>query len=345
MDSVDEHNPNTIAIQETHFNPPDTLYISNYTFNCTDSYYRSGSTPNIRLLFTMNVLVTGASGLLGRAVSAEFNKHSWKVLGIALRRAKDDLVKLDLTDKEAVGNLIRDFKPHVIIHCAAERSPDKVERDYKAARKLNVCASRYLAQFAYEIKAVFVYISTDYVFNGEAPPYSEDAVPSPINAYGVSKFEGERNVAEVNPDCCILRIPILYGEEEYMEESAVSSLIKLLFEKEPIRVSNFERRYPSHTSDIAAIIYQLVEKKLEDPTINSVFHWCGSELYTKYEMTKIIATVFGRSSTHLIPDNHPSPGAARPKDTRLNCQRLESLGIHVHTRFTEGVQSFRKFFE
>lgn len=293
----------------------------------------------------MNVLVTGASGLLGRAVSAEFNKNSWKVLGIALTRAKDDLVKLDLTDTEAVRNLIRDYKPHVIIHCAAERSPDRVERDYMTARKLNVSASKNLAQFAYEIKSVFVYISTDYVFNGETPPYSEDAVPNPINAYGISKFEGEKSVTEVNPDSCILRIPILYGEEEYVGESAVSSLIALLQEKEHVRVSNFERRYPSHTSDIAAIIFQLVEKKLEDPTINSVFHWCGVEPFTKFEMAKIIATVYGRSSDHLSPDNHPSLGAARPRDTRLNCQRLESLGIHVHTRFTEGILSFRKFFE
>ncbi|GFR13950.1 methionine adenosyltransferase 2 subunit beta, partial [Trichonephila clavata] len=211
----------------------------------------------------MNVLVTGASGLLGRAVSAEFNQNSWKVLGIALTRATDDLVKLDLTDTEAVRNVITDYKPHVIIHCAAERSPDKVERDYIAAKKLNVSVSRNLAQFAYEIKAVFVYISTDYVFNGETPPYSEDAVPSPINAYGATKLEGEKNVLEVNPDSCILRVPVLYGIEEYIGESAISSLITLLLQKEPVRVSNFERRYPSHTSDVAAIVFQLVEKKLE----------------------------------------------------------------------------------
>ncbi|GFY48673.1 methionine adenosyltransferase 2 subunit beta [Trichonephila inaurata madagascariensis] len=293
----------------------------------------------------MNVLVTGASGLLGRAVSAEFNQNSWKVLGIALTRATGDLVKLDLTDTDAVRNVINNYKPHVIIHCAAERSPEKVETDYIAAKKLNVSVSRNLAQFAYEIKAVFVYISTDYVFNGETPPYSEDAVPSPINAYGATKLEGEKNVLEVNPDSCVLRIPILYGVEEYIGESAVSSLIKLLLQKEPVRVSNFERRYPSHTSDVAAIVFQLVEKKLEDPTINSVFHWCGDEQFTKYEMAKVIGTVFGRSSTHIIPDNNPSPGAARPRDTRLSCQRLDGLGIHVHTRFILGVQSFRKFFE
>lgn len=84
---------------------------------------------------------------------------------------------------------------------------------------------------------------------------------------------------------------------------------------------------------------------LQDPTLKSIFHWCGSESLTKFEMTKIIAEVFSVPYTHISADNEPSTGAPRPKNTQLNCEKLKALGIGQHTPFHEGVKrSFKRFF-
>lgn len=291
------------------------------------------------------VLITGASGLLGRALVSEFSKNSWDVLGLAFSRAKDKLVKVDLNNTEEVKKIIEKFKPHVIVHAAAERSPDKVEKEYEASRKLNVACSKNLAEVAGKLDIAFLYISTDYVFDGCHPPYAETDKPNPLNQYGLSKLEGEQAVLEVNPDACVLRIPVLYGDEEYVGESAISCLIKNLQKQVPTKISSFEIRFPSHTDDIASVCCQLCDQKIKNPSLKSVFHWCGTEPLTKYEMTKKIAFVFSIPDSHVLPDNEPSSGAPRPKNTQLSCEKLKSLGIGQYTPFEDGVRkSFAQFF-
>ncbi|XP_054721724.1 methionine adenosyltransferase 2 subunit beta-like [Uloborus diversus] len=284
------------------------------------------------------VIITGASGLLGRALMKEFLTHTWVVLGFALSRAKDIHLQVDLTDEVEVEKIIQQFKPDVIVHSAAQRSPDRVEKEYDDARKLNVDCSKKLAEFARAHDAAFIYISTDYVFDGKDPPYSENADPNPLNLYGKTKLEGEREVMKINPDSCVLRIPVIYGDEEYVGESAVSSLIPLLQKKEPgTKISNYEIRYPCHVRDIAYVCYKLAVVKLRDPTLNSIFHWCGKQPLTKYAMAKTIAEMHNLPFSHILPDDNPSPGAQRPKDTQLSCKRLESLGINRYTEFYIGL--------
>lgn len=292
------------------------------------------------------VLITGASGLLGRALLLEFANKSWEVCGLAFSRAKDSLIKVDLNNIEKVMKVIEDFKPDIIVHSAAERSPDRVEKEREASQRLNVTCSKNLAEIAAIMNIAFIYISTDYVFDGSNPPYAETDEPNPLNQYGFLKLEGEKAVIQSNPDACILRIPVLYGDEEYIGESAISCLIKNLQLQSHVKISNFEIRFPSHVDDIAAVCHQLAERKLKDPTINSIFHWCGSEPLTKYEMTKIMAEVFCIPHSHISPDNEPSSGAPRPKNTQLSCERLIALDIGKHTPFREGIlRSFKNFFD
>ncbi|XP_035220405.1 methionine adenosyltransferase 2 subunit beta-like, partial [Stegodyphus dumicola] len=94
------------------------------------------------------VLITGASGLLGRAIVNEFLNNSWEVLGLAFSRARDKLIKVDLNNLDEVKEIIQKFKPTVIIHCAAQRSVEKVEKDYEESKRLNVACSKNLADLA-----------------------------------------------------------------------------------------------------------------------------------------------------------------------------------------------------
>ncbi len=148
----------------------------------------------------MKVLLTGASGLLGRAVHSQCNEKGYDTKALAFTRSDPakQLVKLDLTDSAAVEACLKDFRPDVVIHTAAERRPDVVEKDPTASHAINVDAPASIATIASKLDKVplLINISTDYVFDGSKPPYKVDDAPNPLNAYGVSKLQGERAVAE-----------------------------------------------------------------------------------------------------------------------------------------------------
>merc|ERR1711971_584719 len=116
---------------------------------------------------SVKVLVTGASGLLGRQIMAEFSSlPSFSPVGLCFSRPGPNLTKLDLTDESATAHFLNQLKPQIVIHAAAQWFPDKVEKDPKAALELNVAVSRRLATLCKGLlKARLIYISTDYVFD------------------------------------------------------------------------------------------------------------------------------------------------------------------------------------
>lgn len=139
------------------------------------------------------------------------------VTGLAFSRAHSEsgLVKLDLTSESDVEAFLNKTNPNAIIHCAAERRPDVVEKDPDASEAINVAVPTHLAKWCAgkeEAKQpLLINISTDYVFDGSRPPYKVDDDPKPLNAYGVSKLRGERAVAEHGPKgkTVNLRVPVL----------------------------------------------------------------------------------------------------------------------------------------
>ncbi|KAK3099701.1 hypothetical protein FSP39_008243 [Pinctada imbricata] len=293
---------------------------------------------------TKRVLITGASGLLGRACRKEFvDDKSWEVLGLAFSRACSDLRKVDITDETAVRDIITGFKPNIVIHCAAERRPDVVEKKSEETRNLNVEATRYICQEAGKIGAWVLYISTDYVFDGKSPPYKEDAEPNPLNLYGISKRQGEVVTLQVSQENSVLRVPILYGQIEKLSESAVT----VLFEKvkdtaNTCLMSDYERRYPTHCADIAFVIRQLADKRLQDGSIKGIYHWSGNENMTKNDMAIAMAKAFNLPTNHIQGDKNPSGGAKRPYDAQLDCSRIEALGFGRQTPFKDGIADVLK---
>lgn len=286
------------------------------------------------------VLITGATGLLGRAVYKEFRQNNWHALGCGFRRARPKFEQVNLLDSDAVHHIIYDFQPHVIVHCAAERRPDVVENQPDAAAQLNVDASGNLAKEAAAIGAFLIYISSDYVFDGTDPPYGEEDIPSPLNLYGKTKLEGEKAVLENNLGAAVLRIPVLYGEVEKLEESAVTVMFdKIQFSNKSANMDHWQQRFPTHVKDVATVCRQLAEKRMLDPSIKGTFHWSGNEQMTKYEMACAIADAFNLPSSHLRPiTDSPVLGAQRPRNSQLDCSKLETLGIGQRTPFRIGIK-------
>ncbi|XP_063614051.1 methionine adenosyltransferase 2 subunit beta-like [Penaeus indicus] len=287
---------------------------------------------------TVRVLVTGGSGLLGRAVMKVFKEKNWNVLGTAFSRVGQGLVKCDLTDSSSVEVLIEKEKPDFIIHAAAERAPDAVENRYEETRKLNVAASGHLAAVAKRCGSKLIYISTDYVFDGTSPPYRETDTCHPLNKYGQTKLDGEKAILKEDPSACILRVPILYGPVEKVDESAVTCLLPLLQSNVSKKVSHYEKRYPVHVRDVALILRDLISAISKDKEINGIFQWSGKEQLTKYDMIVAMGRVLSLSHDHITPDPNAAPGAPRPYDAQMDSSRLESLGISHHTAFDVGIK-------
>lgn len=164
--------------------------------------------------YIMKALVLGATGLLGRAVVERLKQDGHEVVATGFTRSTADIIKLDLTDFAAVDEFLLKTKPEAIVIAAAERRPDVVEKAPEASHVLNVEVPSHLASWCKSqgpACPLLINISTDYVFDGVSPPYMVDDQPNPLNAYGRSKWEGEKGVAQNGAPgrCTSMRVPVL----------------------------------------------------------------------------------------------------------------------------------------
>ncbi|BGP39999.1 hypothetical protein JCM10450v2_003979 [Rhodotorula kratochvilovae] len=293
----------------------------------------------------MRVLVTGASGLLGRAVLAEFKAKGHDVKGTAYSRASGDLVKLDLQDEEAVKAFFEDYKPEVVVHCAAERRPDAVEANPEAAKKLNIAVPALLSSLSRSPSHPFflLYISTDYVFDGYAPEtgYEPDAETAPTNLYGESKLQGEvitLEGIEAGGKGCVLRVPVLYGKAESHSESAINTLVDSVRKAgngQQVKMDDWATRFPTNVSDVARVLVDLADKSTST-ALPPVLHFSAQQLYTKYSISLLFARLHASPlelGDHLVRVSEgPKPGeTVRPRDCHLSNRAIEALGIDTQT--------------
>jgi len=230
------------------------------------------------------ILVTGASGLLGRALCKELHIHSrFETIGIAYSRAKRGLIKVDLLYRQEIDSCIEKMKPDCIIHCAAIRNPDMCEQNPELVERLNINSTKWLANAALRFGSWMVYISSDYVFDGTNPPYYPYSQTNPINVYGKSKLESEIILQNLLKDYCILRLPILYGDIEFLGESPVTMIAQKLLTREKQKIDNWTIRYPTHANDVAFVLRQIIEYKIRNPIFRGICHWSNNEPYTKFE--------------------------------------------------------------
>ena len=290
------------------------------------------------------VLVTGASGLLGRAVLQNFTNAGWDVLGLAYSRAREGLRKVDLCDPKEVESVLDDFRPQFVIHSAAERRPDVVDKKSESAVALNVTATESLAALCAQRNIYMLYISSDAVFDGTSPPYKPDSPTNPLSIYGQSKRDGEIAVLK-HAGMGVLRLPVLYGVVEELSESSVTAVFSVLLNSDkPGKVSDYERRYPTHVADCAAVCLGLVEKQLKSGDSGGIWHWSSIECFTKYTMAGVMAELFGLKSDHLVPVREPSGGAPRPFDSHLDASATEKAVLIKRTPFKEGIkQALERF--
>ena len=236
------------------------------------------------------IAIIGASGFLGKKLYRTLNDFYTGVIGTYCTKPSDEFVLFDVTDDERVKNFIQTYLPDVIIYAGGESDPRKAELDPTRAELLNIHAIDNIAKY---FKGHFIYISSDYVFDGTNPPYSADSLARPLNIYGKSKLAGEQKTlvtyAKKFKKATVVRIGVLYG---YNDESDKSTFVKEMVQKLAnnvlsIVVDNAQVRHPTFIDDVAEHVLKVIKSGQTGITqIN------GNESVTKYQWSKMIEKTY-----------------------------------------------------
>ena len=272
------------------------------------------------MVSTPRILVTGASGFLGRQVAATLAEQ-YPVTRQGYRHTEGVEV-CDLRDPDAVAGLLAAVAPDWIVHCAAYREPDFCELNEAEARRLNVDATRHLLA-GLPPGGRMLFVSSDYVFDGTRPPYQPGDAVCPVNAYGRHKAESEALVL-ARPGHLVVRIPVLVGPDLAGVRGFLTQMIDDVRSGKPATVDNVLVRCPTHIEDVAAAIRFLLGHGR-----SGIWHCSAPFAGTRYALTLEVARVLGRDASHLQPSDGVIPRPARrPVDASLDASALRAAGFN-----------------
>ena len=242
----------------------------------------------------MKVLITGANGLLGQhlvKLLIESTNYMITATGKGVSRLpfnatnQFNYVSLDITNGVEVAAFIARDRPDIIIHTADITQVDECEQNPIHCWNTNVTATRFLLGAAEIIGAAFIYISTDFIFDGIAGPYLESDLPGPVNYYGSSKLGAEKSVMEAKLPWCIIRTVLVYGNILVGNRSNMVSWVQNnLAQGKAIQVVSDQWRTPTYVEDLAKGILLAIENKAK-----GIYHISGEELLTPYDMAMATA--------------------------------------------------------
>ena len=288
------------------------------------------------------ILITGANGLLGQKL-ANILKDDPNVVFLATskganrnpRLPEEQFSSLDITNPSHVEEVFKRFSPDVVVHCAAMTQVDPCELDRETCLKVNVQGTRYLLSAALAEESHFVYVSTDFVFDGQSGPYAEEDAPGPVNFYGHSKLMAESEVKKYSGPWSIIRTVLVYG---IIPNSSRSNIVlwvrKSLSEGKEIQVVNDQERTPTLVEDLAE-----GTKTIAVDGHRGVFHLSGPETLSVLEMAHETARHFNLDSELINPVTSSSltaPGQ-RPAKTGFIIEKARrELNFNPRT-FIEGL--------
>ncbi len=253
----------------------------------------------------MNILVTGGNGQLGNCLrnAAKGSEDNYIFTDVA----GDNVVRLDITDADAVSRMVKENDVKVIVNCAAYTNVDKAEDDGELAELLNATAVRNLAEAIKANDGTLIHISTDYVF-GKEPynvPCREDQKGTPTGVYGMTKLHGEQAIAESGCRALIFRTAWLYSE---YGRNFVKTMLNLTATKPELRVVFDQVGTPTYAQDLADAIFHIINKRKMSGN-EGTYHYSNEGVCSWYDFTKMIAEYSGNTECNIQPchsDEFPS---------------------------------------
>ncbi|MBR6212514.1 MAG: dTDP-4-dehydrorhamnose reductase [Bacteroidales bacterium] len=276
----------------------------------------------------MNVLVTGANGQLGHEIRNASAACAHRFIFTDVSQAPGlETVYLDITNIDAIRIICASEDIDVIVNCAAYTDVEKAESDISFADLLNHTAAANLAEVACERKATLIHISTDYVFDGEGNvPYRESDVPSPLGAYGVTKFAGERSIMNSGCKYLIFRTAWLYSP---YGRNFVKTMARLTGTNETVRVVFDQTGTPTYAADLAAVIVKVISDGMLDRT--GIYHFSDEGCISWYDLAVAVGRLCGHAC-RVLPchtDEFPTK-TRRPKYSVLDKTLVkDTFGIEI----------------
>ena len=274
----------------------------------------------------MRVLVTGGTGLLGYWVTKILTSRGFTVYATYHEKASPQIdvkwIRLDLEDLDSIASFISEVKPDVVIHTAAYTDVDGCEVNREKAYRVNYLATKALAKLSKNAE-LFIYISTDYVFDGVRGMYRERDAPAPINYYGLTKLLGEVAVESIINNGCIVRVSGLYGYSPTGKRNFGIIALEKLMKREPVEAFVNQWLSPTYVRFLAERLVKIVEEK-----ITGILHIAGERL-SRYEFATELASVLGVERDLVKPKQIEEAKliAQRPRDSSLDTTKAKELGL------------------
>ena len=274
----------------------------------------------------MKVLVTGVKGQLGYDVMNELAKRGYEGVGV-------DVAEMDITDSAAVEKVISEVHPDKVVHCAAWTAVDAAEDNQEVCHKVNVDGTANIAKMCGKLDIPMVYISTDYVFDGQGirPWEPDDPVVEPLNVYGQSKYEGEVAVEKYAPKHYIVRIAWVFGRNG---KNFIKTMLNVAKTHDHLKVVNDQIGTPTYTYDLARLLVDMIGTEKY-----GYYHATNEGGYISwYDFTKEIfrqAVELGHTEyaedkvtvTPVTTEEYGVSKAARPFNSRLDKSKLAENGF------------------
>ncbi len=249
----------------------------------------------------MRFVVTGSNGLIGSRACTLLQQRGHEVVGLGrgARRTGGGYgyEGVDLAREADVAAALEAAAPEVVIHCASMTEVDACEKDPESAYAGNVNAAAAVARGARKAGAHLVHVSTDYVFDGEAGPYDEAAVPNPRGVYSVTKHMGEQAARVLAPGCAIARTAVVYGWPPVEGRLNFGAWLVTSLEKgQPVRLFEDQVVSPSFADNVAAMLVELGERRL-----GGVWNTCGGTVLDRVSFGRALCEVFGFDAKLIVP--------------------------------------------
>ncbi len=262
----------------------------------------------------MKILVTGYNGQLGYDVVRVGRSQTLNMIGTTEN-------ELDITQEQSVLDVVHQIKPDAIIHCAAYTAVDKAEDEKEICWKVNVDGTKFLAKAAAAVQAKFMYISTDYVFDGEGnTPFAETDDPKPIGYYGFTKYEGEKALQTILDQWFIVRISWVFGRNG---NNFVKTMLRLSESRDELKVVCDQFGSPTYTLDLAYLLIDMIQTDKF-----GIYHATNEGICNWAEFAQEIFKLAGKhvQVEGITTEAYPTK-AIRPKNSRMDKQKLQEAGF------------------
>ncbi|MEE0490215.1 dTDP-4-dehydrorhamnose reductase [Methanosphaera stadtmanae] len=274
----------------------------------------------------MKFFITGGSGLLGERLATIASNDDEIVLSHNSNPTKNT-IKCDITDKNEVEKVINKNKPDTIVHCAAMTDVDLCEDEIDIAYRINSDGTRNMAQAAENIGAKIIYVSTDFVFDGDKGYYSEDDEVNPLGIYAKSKYDGEVQLKKYSTNWAIARVSVLYGWHK--KANFTTWVINQLRSNNSINIVTDQINSPTYADNAGEAIFEIAKQDK-----NGIYHTAGNDRINRFDFTQKIAEAFNLNKDLINPTTSDKfiQKAPRPRDSSLNVNKIKKeLGFIMET--------------